>query len=341
MFSRLFRKEPAQPAGPPPFDTNPALDDHALRDAMARVDTGDWTAARDVVAAAGNNWELRGRRRTLLAGRATENESWLYAWLRAAPDDPDAVLMQALLLNMRAGEARGSAPAAQTSREQFQAFAALSDAAAQVSRRAIALAGPDDPGPWIELLDSMFADGRGDSQEFAETLAEARRRDPFNFDLNVTLVSIYCQKWYGSHEQMFSVARQVSAAAPPGATAVMMPFLAHFEYAMREFSWNKATAQSLADVAMYFQRPEVQAELDACTAKWRAGAHTHGPGRPMTMRNWLALYYFLSNRPAEGRAVFAEIGPYMGGTFAWEYFLGPAENGFTLAWRFCHKASPA
>ncbi|WP_328473848.1 hypothetical protein OHA21_13615 [Actinoplanes sp. NBC_00393] len=206
-----------------------------------------------------------------------------------------------------------------------------------MSRRAIALAGPYDPAPFVELLDAMFADGRArvQSREFHDVLAEARRRDPFNFDLNVTLVSLYCQKWFGSHEQMFAVAREVSAAAPAGATAVMMPFLAHFEYAMREFSWNRADAQSLADVAMYFQRPQVQAELDACTAKWRVGPK--GPGRPMTMRNWLALYYFLANRRPEARAVFAEIGPFAGGTLAWEYFLGPAESAVALAWRLCHR----
>ncbi|MFC7529779.1 hypothetical protein [Actinoplanes sp. GCM10030250] len=340
MFSRLFRSAPARPAGPaaPPLDLDPALDDHQLRAAISRAAAGDWTAARDVVAAAGSDWELRGRRIGLLGGAATDGDAWLYDWLRAAPEDPAAVSIQASMLNSRAGDARGSAPADQTSAEQFQAFAALSDAAAEVSRRAVALAGPYDPTPYVELLDAMFADGRVQSPEFRDVLAEARRRDPFHFDLHVTLVSLLCEKWYGSHEQMFQAAREVSAAAPAGSNTVMMPFLAHFEYAMREFSWNKSTGQSVADTAMYFQRPEVQRELDACAAKWRAGPH--GPSRAMTCRNWLALYYFLSNRPEEGRQMFAEIGPYAGSTIVWAYFLGTVENGFSAAWRFCHRAVP-
>ncbi|WP_328473846.1 hypothetical protein OHA21_13610 [Actinoplanes sp. NBC_00393] len=110
MFARLLRREPAAPAGPqaPPFDHHPALDDHALRDALTRVGFGDWQAARDVVAASGTDWELRGRRITLLAGEAVANDAWLYQWLRTDADDPAAVLIQAAMLNGRAGEARGS-----------------------------------------------------------------------------------------------------------------------------------------------------------------------------------------------------------------------------------------
>ncbi|MBF9132867.1 hypothetical protein I0C86_28490 [Plantactinospora sp. S1510] len=335
MFSRIFRREPGEPRlTPPVLDTDIALDDHAVRHARDRARAGDWTAARDVVAVAGTDWELRSRRISVLSDAAVENDAWLYAWLRSSPDDPTAVTIYAEVLGVRAGDARGDAPASRTSPEQFRAFAELSDAAATASRRAIALAGPDDPTPYVELLGAAFADGQVDSPEFQEALAEAKRRDPYNFDLHVTMVSLLCQKWFGSHEQMFGAAREVAGAAPPGANVVVVPFLAHFEYAMREYGWDQRTPESLAACSRHFQRPEVQRELDTWAAKWRAGPH--GPARAMTCRHWLALAYFLARRRAETKAALDEIGPYLGPTLAWAYFFPSTEAGFLTAWRWAN-----
>ncbi|MFC6020036.1 hypothetical protein ACFP2T_28060 [Plantactinospora solaniradicis] len=335
MFSRFFRREPHGPGPVPPvLDTDTALDDHALRHARDRAQAGDWIAARDVVTVAGADWELRSRRIVVLCEAAAQNDAWLYDWLRSAPEDPAAVTIYAATLATRAGDARGDAPASRTSPEQFRAFKELSDAAAVASRRAITLAGPHDPTPFIELLGAAFADGRVDTPEFRELLAEAKRRDPYHFDLHLTVVSLLCQKWFGSHEQMFTAAREVAAAAPPGANVVMMPFLAHFEFAMREYGWDQRTPESLAACSRHFQRPEVQAELDSWAAKWRAGVPR--PGRAMTCRHWLALAYFLSGRRAETKAVLDEIGPYVGSTLAWAYFLPSTEEGFLTAWRWAN-----
>jgi hypothetical protein len=335
MFSRFFRREPDGPGPVPPMlDSDMALDDHALRHARDRARAGDWIAARDVVAAAGTDWELRSRRIGVLCEAAAQNDAWLYHWLQSAPDDPAAVTIYAATLATRAGDARGDAPASRTSPEQFRAFAELSDAAAAASRRAMALAGPDDPTPYVELLGAAYADGQVDTPEFRELLAEAKRRDPYNFDLHLTVVSLFCQKWFGSHEQMFAAAREVAAAAPPGANVVMVPFLAHFEFAMREYGWDQRTPESLAACSGHFQRPEVQGELDSWAAKWRAGVPR--PGRAVTCRHWLALAYFLSGRRAETKAVLDEIGPYLGSTIAWAYFFPSTEAGFLTAWRWAN-----
>ncbi|WFE26558.1 hypothetical protein O7623_25125 [Solwaraspora sp. WMMD791] len=310
------------------------MDDHALRAARDKARAGDWVAARDMVAAAGSDWELLARRIVVLSDAAVQNDDWLYAWLRSTPDDAAAVLIQAATLEARAGDARGDAPAARTSAEQFQSFAELSAAAAEVSRRAITLARADDPVPYIRLLAAMFANGRVDTPEFRDLYSEAQRRDPYHFELHLTVVSLLCQKWYGSHEQMFEAARGVAAAARPGANVVMLPFLAHFEYAMREYGWDRRTTKSLAACSRYFQRPQVREELDGWAAKWRAGSH--GPSRAMTCRHWLALAYFLSGRRAETKAALDEIGPYLGPTVAWAYFFPSVDGGFATAWKWAN-----
>ncbi|MDP9793856.1 hypothetical protein J2S43_002368 [Catenuloplanes nepalensis] len=335
MLSRLFRRGP-RPA-PPVIDADRAMDDLVLRAARDTAHrTGDWTALRDVVAETGTDWERRTfRLRVLGEDASTAEGAWLDDWQEREPDDPAAALIYAEALDRRAGKARGGASARNTTREQFAEFQALSAQSVAAGRRALDLAGPDDPSPLILLLNGAFAARTADTPEFDAQVAEALRRSPYHFELHLTLVSLYCEKWFGSHSRMFEAARTVAAAAPDGANAVMLPYLAHFEYAMREFGWDRRDKHSLAAAADYFRRPEVQDELDTWAAKWQAGA-PHPPGRAMTCRHWLALAAFLGRRKDLARATFDEIGTYHGATVAWGYFLPGAGSGFLAAWEWAH-----
>ncbi|MEV6303089.1 hypothetical protein AB0M02_26990 [Actinoplanes sp. NPDC051861] len=314
----------------PEFDEERIFWDHDLRDARDRARHGDWQAARKVIEQAGNDWELRGGRMGVLGDLATTEDAWLYAWLRAEPNDASAVLLQSTMLGQRAGEARGSAPAARTSAEQFQDFHQLMEASAQVGHRAMQLAAPNDPLPWVELLGTMFADRKAVQNSFDAVFNEGRRRDPFNFDLHLTALSLKCEKWYGSHEEMFAIARGVAAAAPSGASAVVLPLFAHFEFAMRQFGWDTRTRKSLRACRKYFRRPEVQHELDQWIAKWRAAPPNRA--RLATCRQWIALYYVLAGKRQEAKAVFDELGQYVMPTTGWAYFWGGGEYGYLMAW---------
>jgi hypothetical protein len=330
MFKRLFSRGPAEPT----LDTDPAQDDLDLRIARQKASTGDWTAARNIIEAAGSDWEVRGRRIAVLGTTAANDDRWLEAWLGAVPNDPAAAAVVATSMSERAGNARGGASAANTTAEQFAGFERFAAEATKASHRAIELA-PNDPVPWVEVVRSTIANRC--QPEFYEAFAEGTRRDPYNFDLHLAAVNFLCEKWYGSHEQMFAAARDVAFRAPAGASAVMLPYLAHFEFAMREYSWDIRTKESFAECQRYFQRPEVQQELDACVAKWR-GAGRLGLGRTMTCRNWQAIGYVLSGRKEEAKAVFDEIGPYLGSTPAWGYFHFRQSQGFLAGWRWANKA---
>lgn len=314
----------------PEFDHDRALTDPVLREARDRVRAGDWRAGRKAIEDAGTDWDVREWRISVLSDLAEEDDRWLYAWLRAEPSDPAAVLIQASVLHSRAAEARGSAPASRTSTEQFQDFRALSEAAAQVTRRAMALAAPYDPLPWSTYLGTMFADRNAVATSFEEVFAEGRRRDPYNFDLHLTAVMLQCEKWYGSHERMFGIARDVAAAAPPGHKSTLLPLFAHFEYAMREFSWDVRTRKSLHACRTYFRRPDVQQELDHWIAKFRAGSPGAGP--LSRCRQWIALFYSLSKRKKDAKTVFDEIGEFVVPGFEWAYFWGGREWAYLKCW---------
>jgi hypothetical protein len=312
------------------------MDDDDLRTARSRARAGDWRAARDVVEAAGRDWEVRGRRIGLFARLATEDDTWLAAWQEAEPEAATAAIIRARCLFERAGDARGSATAAHTTREQFEAFAQLSRQAEDAGRRALALA-PDDPGPWTQAIGAMFANGRQRKAEFAAAFAEGRRRDPYNFDLHNAALTFLCQKWFGSHQEMFTVAREVSEAAPPGTNAVMLPFLAHFEYALLEYRWDRPYAGTHQAIGDYLGSPAVVQELDTCVTKWRASVPPRY-GRTMTSRSWLALWYTLIGRRNDARAAFSEIGPYLAFNGAWQYFYPGREEGYRAKWRWANGA---
>lgn len=325
MF-RLFRK-------PPQPDTDYGQADLELRTVRDRALAGDWVAARILIGATGRDWELRGRRLSILGIAAGYSPQWLDAWDAAVPDDPAVAILRADALLKQAGEARGSDSARNTSREQLQEFGRLSALAAQASHRAVLL-NPDDPYPWTTRMAAMLADGRRQREEFFAAMGESVKRDPYNFETHLMAVTFMCAKWYGSHEQMFAAARDPAAAAPTGSSVAMLPVLAHFEYALREYGFD-TRAESLAAKTAYFHRPEVSREIDECAAKWRGAGEPRLIGRGITLRHWLALANYLAGRDREGtKDLFAQIGPYLGSTPVYGFFWMRQIEGFHTVWKW-------
>ncbi|WP_433618794.1 hypothetical protein ACQP2P_22200 [Dactylosporangium sp. CA-139114] len=187
---------------------------------------------------------------------------------------------------------------------------------------------------------------RGQQVDAEEVLRRSRRgrrntsvrsctRSPRSARCGAARWSSLCEKWYGSHEAMFAAAQEPGFDAPPGSGVTMLPLLAHFEYAMREYCWGKVTRDGLISSRRYFQRPAVQRELDDCVTRWRSPgvpAHTQA----LTCENWLAVAYALSGRRDECKAVFERIGPYAA-SHVWGYFFGAVSGGFIANWRWANR----
>jgi len=319
MFER-FRK-PFTP------DTDPAQADLQLRDARDQAVAGDRTAVMRLLQDTGRDWELRSQRLAVLGIAAGHAPRWVDAWEAAMPDDPAVAILRAAALEERAFESRGGASARNTSAAQLHEFHRLSDAAAAASRRAVEL-NPDDPYPWVVRMRAMLADGRRHRDDFPVTLAEAVNRDPDHFEAHLMAMTFLCQKWYGSHEEMFAAARGPAAAAPAGASVVMLPVLAHFEYALREYGFETRVA-SLAAKTEYFRRPDVIQEITSCASKWQSAAEPRLIARGVTLRHWLALANYLAGHDRAGtKALIAQIGPYLGSTPVYGYFWMRQAEGF-------------
>ena len=61
----------------PEFDSELALTDPVMRDVRQRVRAGEWQAARKTIADAGEDWDLRGWRISVLSNLAVEDDRWL------------------------------------------------------------------------------------------------------------------------------------------------------------------------------------------------------------------------------------------------------------------------
>ncbi|GLY02989.1 MULTISPECIES: hypothetical protein [Actinoplanes] len=315
----------------PEIDPDNALPHPALLRVRELARAGRWQSARELVdETAPTDWDLRQGLLGEMTSVAVEDGHGFDTWVASHPDDPTVVLMQAEVLDRRAGDARGGAPASETSAQQFADFHALSTSAKLVGKRAMEVALPGDPQPWTLMLSTMFADSSALRTSFGSVYAEGRRRDPHNFALHSTAITLHCQKWFGSHEQMFGMARTAAAEAPPGHKTALLPLYAHFEYAMREYSWNTFTSKSLRDCKRYFRRREVRADIDQWIAKFRAAPPTsvriHG------VRQWMAMYYSLSGQHRQAKVVFAELGTPVAPIMEWAWFWGSRKYGFTWSW---------
>lgn len=187
--------------------------------ACAAAAEGRWEPAAELLESAGNDWDLRAEIVDGLADVAAEDGTWLERWSQARPDSGDLAAVYAHALVMIAWKARGTARAAQTSRQQFEDFHRLLHKARHAAHAA-ATASPDDPMPWVTLV--MLARGLSYShEEFGQVWDELVARAPLHRMGHGQAMQYWCKKWSGSHELMCDFATRAAAASPSFASLVL------------------------------------------------------------------------------------------------------------------------
>jgi len=242
------------------------------------------------------------------AGPVDTTAAWTDRWEQAEPENPDAVLVRARSLIMRAWEVRGSGWARYVGANAAEEFQRLLLMALPLTDRAATLA-PDDPTPWAQRL--LLATALGAHREaFERTWAEVVARNPAHREAHNFKLMYLCRKWHGSHEEMFAFARQAADAAPDGSPLLVLPVQARAEWAMSECSNNTTLRNIMAVNEVWRNDPGLRAELDRAVNRWFAA-----PARKHAMwyhdLNYLAYGLVKANRYAEAKPVFTAIGPYM------------------------------
>ena len=289
--ARMIRHTPQLAVGLPPDDAV-LLDapDERLAPALVAAAVGEYEPAAKLLAITRESaeWENRDRYVARLAAFAHGRDAWLAAWLRAAPRDPDALLVRAELAVRRAWESPARA-------ERLRETGPLIDAAADGD--------PRDPVPWRVALD--HARGTHVPHTAFESLWEqAVRRSPHHYGCHVSALQYLSAEWYGSHRECFDFAEQVAHDTLPGSLVRALPVRAAFTQLL---SGEPTSAQAdridaAADLAI-----EVSAGYEA------------GDPWPAEIRNLLTYVLVERGRWDAALEQFRLIGPYAT-SFPWTCF---------------------
>ncbi|MFE6024058.1 hypothetical protein [Streptomyces niveus] len=313
---RVLRHGAAVGAQLPP-DASVVLDPPTpgLRAALTAAYAGDHAPARDLLAATrlGAEWERRGGYVPRLAESALHSPGWLDAWLAESPRDPDALLVKAEHCVQQAWEIRTGARASSVSRDQFQAFFALLDDAVPVIGAAAEL-NPTDPVPWQVAL-THARGSQAPREVFDAYWAEATARAPHHYGCHVSAMQYLCDKWYGSHGEMFDFAERAAEEALPGSKLHALPLLAAVEYDVVADGGNGGAG---------IERSRIHAALKR--AQELSDAYPQGDPEVAGVRNHLALMLVLADRHGEALEQFRAVGSHAT-QYPWAY-LGDARGEF-------------
>jgi hypothetical protein len=267
---------------------DPALDDVDVRSARDAALGGNWRPAAHLLGATSDP-DARFDRLEVLAQAGMRRSAWLEAWLREQPRDPHALALRAQLAALRAWEIRGGEWKTQDP-ERF--LDALADAEA-FAREAIAVT-PTDPSPHVTLVTTARGQ-QVDCDELDRRFAGLVALAPDHRQGHEQALQYKCEKWFGSADEMFIFAREVSARAKPGSALALLVVTAHVEH----FLMLAGRSDTLADKHM--TSDATRAEIAAAEKRWSDGDGGPSPVGRAIAHNLLAYAWWLAEDPAAAR----------------------------------------
>ncbi|UGQ15108.1 hypothetical protein LO772_16985 [Yinghuangia sp. ASG 101] len=236
----------------------------------AAVATGKWKPAAELMRDIGRDWDKRAVAACALGKVAQDHPGWFFGWQHAEPASPDFLAVRAQSLVMAAWAARGAARADQANQAAFQAFHHLLRQADEACREAVSGDG-DDPTPWMTWITVARGLARP-RQDFDWLWKQLSDRAPHHRHGHDQALQYLCEKWHGSHDEMFAFAAHTASNAPKRSPLVLILLHAHIEYARQEHRKNPGFAP-----ADYWGRPEVRTDLQAIQELWPVSSAERGP----------------------------------------------------------------
>lgn len=297
---------------------DPVGDDVDLAHALEAARRGEWQQAAALLGATGDA-DVRYERLWILAQESVHDSQWVEEWFAARPDDATVHAVRAELAVQRAWAARGAAYADQTGEQQLRAFSTGLDQAERLANRAIELA-PADPAPWATLV-QMARGQQVPQEEFERRTQELFERSPHHVQGSLAVLQTLCEKWMGSTDAMFGVARELAAEAPDGSAVCLLPAMAHVEHHLHLESGRGGPAAA----ARHMTSGATRTELRECVTRWMRGPEgTPMPGARMFGHNIAAYAFWLADDPDGARPHLEAIGRSLN-EFPWEYSGEPGE----------------
>jgi hypothetical protein len=274
----------------------PALDitlgDAWARDLRRNLERGDWKPVQKFLEAT-RGWEQR----DFYVGVFAEwkgRPPWLDAWCEGASGSAIPWLVRGAHGVRWAWEARGSSTAEKVQGSAWPAFFERLEGAEADLGKAAEL-DPADPTPWSWLITTAI----GRQQETAvrrQRFEEARRRDPTCLSAHARLLNGLTWKWGGSHEEMFSFAREASAAAAQGSPLHSLVARAHVE---RWLAFGME--QHEEGLKTYLRTPEAVRDVEQAWARSVGSARARPFLGGIGERNLFAFCFWQQKEPGKAR----------------------------------------
>jgi hypothetical protein len=121
---------------------------------------------------------------------------------------------------------RGSGQAASVNDEAWKVLDRRCRAALDDLRTA---ARSDPADPTSHTLTMTVARGLSDRALGETAYREAIARDPLGYEPHARYLTLVSPRWFGSHDEMASTARQIAERAPDGSDLAGLPILAHYD----------------------------------------------------------------------------------------------------------------
>jgi hypothetical protein len=238
---------------------------------------------------------------------------WLDEWVAARPGSAIPYLFRGSHAVAWAWEARGGGRATTVKEDAWPVFQARLVDADRDLAQAAALDGRD-PTPHVRGIYVAMGLSLGQA-EIRRRYAQAEQRHHLNGRAGYAMVQALARKWFGSHEEMFTFARSVSAQAPDGHSAHKLIALAHVE------QWLDLPRESQPG---YFKTPwvkdEIRAAADHSVRSPRYAATILAP----TDRNVFAMCFGLMHDYAAELEQMHLIGPLIT-PHPWRYQGNPGQ----------------
>ncbi len=226
----------------------------------------------------------------------------LSEWAKAHPDDASALLLWGRCCITEAWKIRGTGVGSSVGDEAIEGFFARLQEAEAALRKAAELA-PQDPTPWAYLL--IVTRGLNEDMAQAESyVREALRRGSTFLPAYRQLLVRYTEKWGGSHDKMFGLARAANKKHPGTELSVLLAD-AHIERALYPVHFEND--RDALDV--YLQRDDVREEV-ARAYDASLGAKDFQENRAtLFSRHAFALWFYLVDDKKRLRRELLKIGP--------------------------------
>jgi len=281
----------------------PALDDDALHRTLTELRPTPqlhglgagrtrplWQPVAELLRDTGRDWDRRWHRMSVLAGELPP--AVCERWTAEQPGDGDALTLRACVLSARAS-AEGRVGADQW---------AAARSAEQTCLRA-AEACPEDPTPWLALLDLMHSHAVP-VRDVVPVWTEAVTRAPWHRGAYHLLLRRMSPRGHGSVADMLDFARQAAARAPYGSPLALLPVAARVELVAHRQRQMPLGADG------HWNEPRAVAEIEAALTRWfHTVAAPHAEA--VADLNLLAFALVRTHRPADATLVFRRIGRHM------------------------------